>query len=326
MSPAAAVPVGLFLREQDRMSTLVGLLANHGMVLAPRAADMVLALVQDGAGLAERLRLAEGIPIVLLRAVGDTREVTEDELALGCSAAVALPDCTSLSSIWAWSGQLMAQLRVLRKRGGRVGTLGKPGEIGGPALIAVAISTGGPPALEQVFADLAGADLPPIVIVQHMPDGFVTLLAQRLTQKTRYPVEVARDFQLLEAGRAYLAPATHHLTVGRRPEGLCARLKDSAPVRGHRPSAEILFESLLPLGLKGVGVIMTGMGGDGAQGLLQLRKAGWATVGQDEATCAVYGMPKTAKEVGATDLMLPLGRIGAWIRQRAGRTESRVPS
>ena len=163
-------------------------------------------------------------------------------------------------------------------------------------------------------------------IVQHMPDGFVGLLAQRLTQKTRYPVEVARDFQLLDAGCAYLAPATHHLTVGRRPEGICARLRDSAPVRGHRPSAEILFESLLPLGLKGVAVIMTGMGGDGAQGLLQLRKAGWATAGQDEATCAVYGMPRAAKELGAIERVLPLQRIGAWIRQCAGRVEQRMPS
>jgi two-component system chemotaxis response regulator CheB len=286
---------------------------------------MVLALVQDGAGLAERLRLVDGCPVVLLRDVGDAREVTADESALGCSAAVALPDCTSLSSIWSWSGQLMAQLRVLRKRGGRLGSATRAREGSGPALVAIAISTGGPPALEQVFGDLAGADLPPIVIVQHMPDGFVTLLAQRLTNKTRYPVEVARDFQLLESGHAYLAPATHHLAVGRKPEGLCARLKDSPAVRGHRPSAEILFESLLSLGLKGVGVVMTGMGGDGAQGLLHLRKAGWDTAGQDEATCAVYGMPKTAKEVGATDLMLPLGRIGAWIRQRAARSEQRVP-
>lgn len=209
----AKVPVGLFLREQERMATLVGLLANHGMMLASQAKDMALALVQDGAALAERLRLANGCPVVLLRDVGDAREVTADEAALGCAAAVALPDCTSLSSIWSWSGQLMAQVRMLRKRGGSGLGAVRTREGNGPALIAIAISTGGPPALEQVFGDLEGAELPPIVIVQHMPDGFVTLLAQRLTQKTRYPVQVARDFQLLEPGHAYLAPATHHLTV-----------------------------------------------------------------------------------------------------------------
>jgi two-component system chemotaxis response regulator CheB len=317
------VNVGLALRDPILSASLIELLASAGMTVVDAAKNPWMWLVQDGEGFFLRMKLAKGSPVVLLRDHADEREPSADERAIGILAAIALPDTTKLRSIWEWSGRVLSALKTLRKRGAPVSVRANPL---GPAMIAIGISTGGPPALETVFMQLAGSELPPIVIVQHMPDGFVELLAQRLTQKTSYPVAVATDFMLLRSGHAYLAPATHHLAIGRRPEGFCSRLKDLPPIRGHRPSAEILFESLVQLGVLGLGVIMTGMGGDGAQGLLALRKAGWSTAGQDESTCAVYGMPKVAKDIGATEITLPLERIGAWIRVAAGRVVVKSPA
>lgn len=178
------------------------------------------------------------------------------------------------------------------------------------AVIAIGSSTGGVEALIAVMSQMP-ANCPPIVITQHMPQTFTKSFAERLDRLSQPTVTEACDGDMLEPGRVYLAPGgTHHLEVvssGTRPR---CRLRAGDTVSGHRPSVDVLFHSVAKLaGPRAVGVILTGMGRDGADGLLAMRKAGAHTIGQDAATCIVYGMPKVAFELGAVEKQLPLGGI-----------------
>jgi two-component system chemotaxis response regulator CheB len=174
-------------------------------------------------------------------------------------------------------------------------------------LIAIGASTGGPPALQAILSQLP-ADLP-VVVVQHMSPGFIQGLARWLNETTPLQVKVAGNGETLQAGMVYLAPDGRHLLV---TAGGRARLRTSPPVSGHRPSATALFQSVAQnYGSAAVGVLLTGMGRDGAQGFKALRDAGAHTIAQDEATCVVFGMPKQAIALGAVEEVLPLEQIGA---------------
>jgi two-component system chemotaxis response regulator CheB len=164
-------------------------------------------------------------------------------------------------------------------------------------IIAVGISTGGPGALQHVVPQLP-ADFPgSILIVQHMPEGFTEMFARRLDESSAIQVQEARSGDLLVAGRALVCPGNRHLTVKRMPLGDVVVLKDSPPVNGHRPSADVLFASVAEqFGSAGVGVIMTGMGEDGVQGLGRLREAGGVTIAQSRESCVVDSMPRAAIE------------------------------
>ncbi len=183
-----------------------------------------------------------------------------------------------------------------------------------PTLIAIGISTGGPEALQVFLATLTGSDLPPIVIVQHIPDNFVGDLAHRLQQRSGLEVQVAREGTLLRRNTVTLAPGDRHLRLRRESGRFHAVLTDEPARRGHRPAADVLFESCCDLGVHGIGVIMTGMGRDGADGLLLLRNKRWRTIGQDEASSTIYGMPRAAYECGAVEVQLPVSEIGPRIR------------
>jgi len=179
------------------------------------------------------------------------------------------------------------------------------------AVIAIGSSTGGVEALIAVMSQMP-ANCPPIVITQHMPQTFTKSFAERLDRLSQPTVTEAQDGDVLEQGRVYLAPGgTHHLEVvnsGTRPR---CRLRAGDTVSGHRPSVDVLFNSVAKFaGPRAVGVILTGMGRDGADGLLAMRRAGARTIGQDAASCIVYGMPKVAFELGAVEKQLPLGSIG----------------
>jgi two-component system, chemotaxis family, protein-glutamate methylesterase/glutaminase len=189
-----------------------------------------------------------------------------------------------------------------------------------PQLIAVGISTGGPASL-RVFLDglRGGRVLPPVVIVQHIPEEYVAALELRLRVQTGYDVRFAHQGLRLESGAAYIAPGNHHVVIERRKEGLYIEWDDSPPLRGHRPSVDVLFRSCLEL-KSGVAVIMTGMGRDGAESMKLLRDKGWKTVGQDKETCTIYGMPRAAKELGGVELELPLDRIGPWLQAYCRRS------
>lgn len=175
-------------------------------------------------------------------------------------------------------------------------------------LIAIGASTGGTQAIQDVLLSLP-AGLPPIVIVQHMPEDFTTTFAESLSRLTAFPVAEARQGELLQAGRAYLAPGNQHLRVKHGARGLWLDLRGDALVNGFRPSVDVLFESLVKVPRKIVAALLTGMGRDGARGLLELRRKGARTIAQDESTSIVYGMPKVAAEIGAAEKVLPLEEI-----------------
>lgn len=180
----------------------------------------------------------------------------------------------------------------------------------GRKIVAIGSSTGGVEALIAVLQKFP-RNCPPTVITQHMPPTFTRSFAERLNRLCAPVVEEATDGARLEIGKIYLAPGgERHLQVS-NASAPCCRLVERAPVNGHRPSVDVLFDSVAELaGRSAVGVILTGMGRDGASGLLKMRHAGARTIGQNEKTCVVYGMPRVAHELGAVEHQLPLGSIG----------------
>lgn len=178
-------------------------------------------------------------------------------------------------------------------------------------LIAVGASTGGTEAL-RVFLAALPMDCPPVVVVQHMPEGFTRAFAERLNKECGIEVEEARDGTRLQTGRALIAPGNRHMLVNCSREEFVVQVIDGPLVSRHRPSVDVLFRSVaISVGAKAVGVIMTGMGDDGAQGLGEMKEAGAATIAQDEASCIVFGMPKEAISRGAVDVVVPLERIAS---------------
>lgn len=180
----------------------------------------------------------------------------------------------------------------------------------GRKIVAIGASTGGVEALITVLQKFP-VNCPPTVITQHMPPTFTKSFADRLNRICAPRVEEATDGARLEIGRIYLAPGgDRHLQVA-NASAPCCRLLDRDPVNGHRPSVDVLFDSVAELaGRNAVGAILTGMGRDGAAGLLKMRHAGARTIGQNEKTCVVYGMPRVAYELGAVEHQLPLASIG----------------
>lgn len=188
-------------------------------------------------------------------------------------------------------------------------------------IVAVGTSTGGTIALEQVLAALP-SNAPGMVVVQHMPEAFTLAFAERLDKACTIRVKQAEDGDRVLAGQALLAPGGRHLQVRRRGAFYYAEIKDGPPVSRHKPSVNVLFTSVAQAaGRNAVGVIMTGMGDDGARGLLDMKQAGATTYAQDEASCVVFGMPKEAIKLGAATHTVPLAEIpdvltGRWRKPR----------
>jgi two-component system, chemotaxis family, protein-glutamate methylesterase/glutaminase len=166
-------------------------------------------------------------------------------------------------------------------------------------VIAIGISTGGPNALQYLFSNLPVEFAGTILVVQHMPDGFTELFAKRLDDTCPIRVKEAQSGDLLVAGRALICPGNRHMKVKRLPLGNVAVLNEDGPVNGHRPSADVLFNSVArEFGPQAIAVLMTGMGEDGATGMGEIQAAGGLTIAQSRKTCVVYGMPKAAVERG----------------------------
>ena len=166
-------------------------------------------------------------------------------------------------------------------------------------IIAIGVSTGGPNALQYVFSQLPAEFSGSILVVQHMPDGFTELFARRLDECCPMRVQEAQSGDLLLAGRVLICPGNRHMKVKRLPLGNVAILSEDGPVNGHRPSVDVLFRSVAEeFGPQSIGVLMTGMGEDGAVGLGAIRAAGGLTLAQNQETCVVYGMPRAAIERG----------------------------
>jgi two-component system chemotaxis response regulator CheB len=177
-------------------------------------------------------------------------------------------------------------------------------------VLAIGASTGGTEAIFNVLSKLP-ADIPGTVMVQHMPGGFTKLYADRLNRACAFEVREAEDNDLVKPGLALLAPGgEYQMKLVKGPQGYSVKLVDTEKVSGHKPSVDFLFDSVADAaGGRAIGVIMTGMGADGAKGLLKMREKGAYTIGQDEASCVVYGMPMVAYKNGAVVKQLPLDRI-----------------
>ena len=188
----------------------------------------------------------------------------------------------------------------------------KPGFI-----CAIGASTGGTEAIKHVLEALPEY-APPIVITQHIPAAFSASFARRLDNLCKIKVYEAEHNQPIEAGAAYLAPGHSHLRLFKSPKGYVCRLDQADPVNRHRPSVEVLFDSVAQqAGANSLGIMLTGMGADGADALLRLRQTGAATLAQDEATSVVWGMPGAAVSRGAVEKILPLDKIARSLLQAA---------
>ncbi len=177
------------------------------------------------------------------------------------------------------------------------------------AVIAIGASTGGIEAITKVLQGLPES-VPPVLIVQHLPQPFTRLFAGRLNTMCALKVKEASQGDILHPGHVYIAPGNQHLKLGRGVSGWVTLLNDDPLLNGHRPAADHLFDSVaLQAGRYAVGVILSGMGADGAAGLLRMKQAGAMTIGQDAASCVVYGMPRAAYELGAVGKQVALDAV-----------------
>lgn len=186
-------------------------------------------------------------------------------------------------------------------------------------IVFVGASTGGTEAVKSFLLGIP-ADCAPILIVQHMPESFTGSFAARLNTLCRPNVIEAQGGEVLQSGTVYVAPGHSHMRVRRGPSGLVIELAKTPPVNRHRPSVDVLFDSAAEtVGRNAIGVILTGMGKDGASGLLRMRQAGARTFGQDEASCVVYGMPREAALIGAVEEVAGLGELSKRVLGVLGR-------
>jgi len=249
-------------------------------------------------------------------------------LALGAIDFVAKPRDAAAGNLEPVASQLADKIKVAKRAGGPK-LIPKPAVEQGvaatskkrtrPALppnriIAIGISTGGPNALQYLLSQIP-ADFPAsFVIVQHMPEGFTDMFARRLDECCAVEVQEAKSGDLLVAGRVLICPGNRHMMVRRMPRGDMVVLSDTPPINGHRPSADVLFHSVAQeFGLTSVGIIMTGMGEDGAEGIGAIKASGGMTIAQSEETCVVSGMPRAAILKGFIQKTLPLDGLAAFL-------------
>jgi len=176
-------------------------------------------------------------------------------------------------------------------------------------IVAIGSSTGGTEAVKEVL-EVLPPNSPPILITQHMPERFTKTWADRMNSLCRISVKEAEDGDSVLPGYALIAPGNYHMTLVRSGARYLVRLNQDPPVNRHRPSVDVTFASVAKhAGGNSIGIILTGMGDDGAAGLLQMKQSGAYTIAQNESTCVVFGMPKEAIQAGAVDVVLPLGDI-----------------
>ena len=252
-------------------------------------------------------------------------------LALGAVDFLQKPKDAAAGHLEEIADQLIAKIKVAKRAAKRklppvtvVEELSRVTKGARPTLpprrvIAVGISTGGPNALQYMLSQIPSDFLSTIVVVQHMPEGFTEMFAKRLDECGPLEVHEARSGDLLIAGRVLICPGNRHMMVRRMPRGDMVVLSDGPPVNGHRPSADVLFHSVAQeFGLTAVGVLMTGMGEDGAEGLGAIKAAGGMTIAQSEETCVVSGMPRAAILKGYANKVIPLEGLGTYLANHYG--------
>lgn len=280
--------------------------------------------VMDGLRALEEIMARRPTPVVMLSS--RTRHGAAEtlrSLELGAVDFVCKPSGAISTDIDRVRDMLLTRLRlaaaaklvpapVRRDRPGTAAGLGpRPGGRPAERVVVLGSSTGGPRALDEIISGLPGDLRACVLVAQHMPAGFTAAMAERLDRISALEVREAREGDSIVEGRALIGPGSRHLVV--RAKGR-VRVADEPPVWGVRPAADVLLRSAAEVfGRKSVGVVLTGMGKDGARGLRELRDAGGRTIAQDEATCVVYGMPKAAVEEGGVEMSLPLQQIAGRI-------------
>lgn len=252
-------------------------------------------------------------------------------LALGAIDFVAKPKNAAAGHLDAIAVQLIEKIKVAKRVSGRTIRQSVPVETQPVAkkivratlppnrIVAIGISTGGPNALQYVLSQIPADFAASTLIVQHMPEGFTEMFARRLDECCALDVHEARSGDLLIAGRVLICPGNRHMMVRRMPRGDMAVLSDGPPINGHRPSADVLFHSVAQeFGLTSIGVIMTGMGDDGAEGLGAIKAAGGMTVAQSEDTCVVSGMPRAAIAKGYANKIVSLDALSSFLVSQCG--------
>ncbi|MDY6877409.1 MAG: chemotaxis response regulator protein-glutamate methylesterase [Chloroflexota bacterium] len=275
----------------------------------------------DGLEALQQIMQRAPTPVVMLSGVQEAAAAVRS-LELGAVEFVAKPSGTISVDLYKVRNELIRKVKLAtlvnldRAAAIKTGPLipltapARHPAPGRPWMLAIGASTGGPQALGRVLRCLP-AELPAgVLIVQHMPAGFTASFAQRLNQRSPLPVEEARDGQKVMTGSAYVAPGGIHMVVVEERGHPIIRLQDTPPVNSVRPSADVLMGSVARMnGARSMGVVLTGMGADGAEGLAQIKAAGGLTLAQDKASSTIFGMPRAAIERGVVDGVLSLSKI-----------------
>lgn len=268
----------------------------------------------NGIEFLKKLMPQRPMPVVVVSSVSD---IVFDALSAGAVDFVAKPDKQLPEAMQTFIQELTVKVKIASisnvskwKRGY---TLPQESTRFSPStkerLLAIGASTGGTEALYEVIKRFP-RDMIGTVVVQHMPPIFTRMYAERLNQNCAVEVKEAEDGDAVRNGLVLIAPGDVHLKVVKKGNGYCVRYSDQEKVNGHRPSVDVLFDSVAQAaGASAIGIILTGMGNDGAKGLLNMRQMGARTIGQNEESSVVYGMPKVAYEMGAVDHQLPIKEI-----------------
>lgn len=308
--------------EEDQMIEVVGLASN-----AYEARDKIIELRPDVMTLDVEMPKLNGIeflkklipqypmPVVV---VSSANEYVFDAMNAGATEFVGKFVTKDSDGINSFMSELRSKVRIasvskvgskkLRSKVKEKKDIGRKGRVK-KEIIAIGASTGGTEAIQQVLMSLP-EKTPPILIVQHMPPVFTRLYAERVNVSCKIHVKEASNREKVMPNTAYIAPGDKHMELKKSSDGYYISLHEGEKVSGHCPSVDVLFDSVAKLiSEKSVGIILTGMGKDGARGLLKMNENGALTFGQDEESCVVYGMPKVAFDIGAVDHKLPLNEI-----------------
>ena len=267
----------------------------------------------DGLTFLEKIMRVKPTPVVMVSSLTERgADVTLQALELGAVDFVTTPRIDVARGFEEKRDELIAKIKAAARARVRVLAVVAPAARERPKtppvyrtterIVAIGASTGGVEALRQLICALP-SDSPATLVVQHMPGGFTQRFAQRMNALAQVAVVEAQDGQRALPGHVYIAPGERHLRLIRSGAQYLCKIDDGDPVCGHRPSVDALFHSVASeAGRNAIGVILTGMGADGAKGLKAMREAGARTIGQNEASCVVYGMPKAANALGATEV------------------------
>jgi two-component system, chemotaxis family, protein-glutamate methylesterase/glutaminase len=272
----------------------------------------------DGVTFLRKIMALRPTPVIMISTLTKAgADITLEALEIGAVDFVAKPTANVANVLTELAQELQAKVKAaaqarvgLRRTAESVPAARRPRSIDPHGrIIAIGASTGGVEALKRVLMDMP-AVCPPILITQHMPPRFTAAFAERLNRECPMKVSEAVHHQIIEPNHVYVAAGSHHLELARFGGRYHCALSDAPQVSGHRPSVDVLFRSVARIaGNTAVGAILTGMGRDGADGMLELRQAGAITIGQDEASSLVYGMPRVAFERGAVMHQYPLSRM-----------------